>query len=128
MVIFGDPVAGEVPRSYTIPEVPGHNCDNPFPNPRTREICGWLPHDDWGDGSRRGGLTWRKAWSQHTRLFLNEHPRCNRCPAWASQSHHRLYRSQGGSDAWENLEPLCQECHEEEHRGVSDEEEVAAAA
>lgn len=31
------------------------------------------------------------------------------------QIHHGIYRSQGGSDTWDNLYPLCPKCHDVIH-------------
>lgn len=38
-----------------------------------------------------------------------------RCGKPASQRHHIHYRSQGGSDADENLAPMCDDCHRRLH-------------
>jgi 5-methylcytosine-specific restriction endonuclease McrA len=40
---------------------------------------------------------------------------CLKCGSPNIQIHHGIYRSQGGSDTWNNLYPLCQTCHEYVH-------------
>lgn len=43
--------------------------------------------------------------------------RCSRCGGYKPlQTHHREYRSHGRDDRMGNLEPLCSDCHEAEHR------------
>mgnify|MGYP001582590940 CR=1 FL=1 len=108
--------------SYQV-EVPGHAC---------RQVAGsfqacqaWRPDRDWGDGSRRGGRTWRAAWKDHTRAFLTANPRCQDCRrAPSTESHHVQYRSRGGSDDRSNLAALCRTCHESRHEaGGRDDDE-----
>lgn len=42
--------------------------------------------------------------------------KCGRCPPRGElMLHHRLMRSQGGSDAWPNRVPLCEACHARVH-------------
>lgn len=40
---------------------------------------------------------------------------CEECGKTAVDLHHRIKRSQGGSDEAENLVPLCRECHMKYH-------------
>lgn len=41
---------------------------------------------------------------------------CDRCEERAGVAlHHKAFKSQGGSDVRENLEWLCQPCHDEAH-------------
>lgn len=41
---------------------------------------------------------------------------CERCSVkWATECHHRLFRSRGGDDALLNLAALCLWCHQHAH-------------
>lgn len=49
-------------------------------------------------------------------MFLRANPVCAEC--WrqgrvtpATEVHHIVGKRKGGTDAWENLEALCKECH-----------------
>lgn len=66
---------------------------------------------DWKAPARiRSALTLRR--------FRLEHvgEPCDRCEVRVGvHVHHRVFRSQGGSDVDENLEWLCMACHNEAH-------------
>ncbi|NBW09689.1 MAG: HNH endonuclease [Caulobacteraceae bacterium] len=44
-------------------------------------------------------------------MILREEPLCRHCGAAASQVDHIVPLSRGGTDARENLQPLCHSCH-----------------
>ncbi len=54
-------------------------------------------------------------WKKLSRLFLANHPLCERCGAPSELAHHVYRKREGGSDDFENLEALCRKCHEAEH-------------
>ena len=61
---------------------------------------------------KRYGYQWRKI----RRAFLSEHPFCEMCRkderlTIATEVHHILPLSHGGSNEKENLMPLCKSCH-----------------
>ena len=83
-------------------------------------VCGFHPDRGWGDGTRRGGMTWAVAWLKHSAAFLAANRYCH-CGNVATDSHHVVFRSQGGSDDWSNLAALCRTCHQAIHlNGGSD--------
>jgi len=43
---------------------------------------------------------------------------CEDCGAVAVDIHHRVLRSQGGSDEIENLVAVCRSCHEDYHKNI----------
>lgn len=65
--------------------------------------------------ARRGyGARWRRL----RLLFLRRHPLCvdpfglhEGRPVAATDVDHVLPKAKGGTDAWENLQPLCHSCH-----------------
>ena len=58
--------------------------------------------------TRRGyGVRWR----QLRLAFLREHPICVVCGRPATDVDHIVPKVEGGSDAEENLQPLCRACH-----------------
>lgn len=62
------------------------------------------------------------AWRRVRRSQLKKYPLCERClkrgiTKAADMVHHIVAIKDGGSKtAWSNLESLCNECHEKEHR------------
>ena len=50
---------------------------------------------------------WRRVRAQ----FLRKHPECGVCGAEATVVDHVLPLSQGGTNEWANLQPLCVRCH-----------------
>lgn len=69
--------------------------------------------DTRGTASQRG---YDRHWQRIRRAFLVEHPLCAACEragrvSVATDVHHKIARRNGGSDAPENLEPLCHACH-----------------
>ena len=56
-----------------------------------------------------------KMWRRHSRIFLSQHPVCERCGAPSELTHHIIRKREGGSDDFDNLEALCRACHEREH-------------
>ena len=53
----------------------------------------------------------------------SQHYICERCAGGASIVHHRIYLTQENIDdasvtlSWDNLEAVCQDCHNREHHG-----------
>ena len=61
-----------------------------------------------GGSSERGyGEAWRRLRAE----FLRKHSQCVVCGELATDVHHILPRSKGGSDDWSNLEALCHVHH-----------------
>jgi hypothetical protein len=60
-------------------------------------------------------------WLQATGYSPEEIIGCARCGKQDyvinMELHHKVFRSQGGSDEPENLEPLCHDCHFKIHNG-----------
>ena len=61
---------------------------------------------------------------KHTKNYLKHHDYCKEdiilcevCGTQAVDIHHKIHRSQGGSDEVENLVALCRKDHEAAHRG-----------
>lgn len=61
-------------------------------------------------------------WQKIRRLYLLQHPLCERCGQVAEQVHHKDRKPTGRLRFdFANLEALCRPCHGEEHgEGVSD--------
>lgn len=61
-------------------------------------------------------------WKRCRSAFLRMHPLCERCGMPARQVHHKIrITPQNMFDPeitlnWENLEALCEECHQAEHK------------
>lgn len=49
---------------------------------------------------------------------------CERCAFVAVDIHHIKYKSQGGSDEYENLIALCRDCHIKAHAGEISKQEL----
>ena len=61
------------------------------------------------------GKTYKKL--QHA-VLERDNFRCQECGRYTlAPPHHIVFRSQGGSDILENMETLCNKCHEKKHRG-----------
>ena len=68
-----------------------------------------------------------KAWKSTRDAYMeSQHHVCERCGRPAKIVHHRRYLDgdnvndlEGTALNWDNLEALCQECHNREHFGVS---------
>lgn len=50
-------------------------------------------------------------WRRIRAAFLKAHPNCDACGAPASHVDHRTPLRDGGSNKWDNLQPLCASCH-----------------
>lgn len=51
-------------------------------------------------------------------LFLDEHPRCQRCKRRPSaEAHHDLPKGHPDRHKWGHMRALCVSCHVEVHRG-----------
>ena len=44
-------------------------------------------------------------------MFLRHNPLCLECGRPAEEVDHVIPKARGGSDKWENLQPLCKSCH-----------------
>jgi 5-methylcytosine-specific restriction endonuclease McrA len=55
----------------------------------------------------------RKQWRETSARYLRSHPFCEEpgCIARSTETDHRKSRSQGGSDAWDNLVAYCKPHH-----------------
>jgi len=67
---------------------------------------------------------WSKQWRKTSQLYMqNQHGICERCGGLAHIIHHREYLSPANVNnldialGWDNLEALCFECHNKEHKG-----------
>jgi len=49
---------------------------------------------------------------------------CEMCPCAAVDIHHIIYKSQGGSDEFENLIALCRKHHDQAHDRIIEKEEL----
>lgn len=66
------------------------------------------PPDNRPSPSRRGyDIKWRRVRA----AFLRKHPACADCGGEATEVHHIVPLSAGGTHRWENLMPLCKVCH-----------------
>jgi len=68
------------------------------------------------DSNKRYGRAWKKIQG----AFLSANPICVLCKEAgrltpATTAHHKRKITEGGTNDWENLEPLCQECHSRFH-------------
>ena len=59
--------------------------------------------------------TTRHQRNERKKALRRTHGRCARCGDWADVVHHIIERQYGGSDEADNLEPLCNACHERVH-------------
>lgn len=60
-------------------------------------------------------------WRRNRAMFLRHHPIC-KCGQPATEADHIVPKARGGSDKWDNLQPLCKPCHSRktmaEYRGA----------
>lgn len=68
---------------------------------------------------KRYGSRWRKIRS----MFLNANPFCEKCKSegrytLASEIHHIIPLSKGGTHDLDNLMPLCKSCHAKIHASI----------
>lgn len=56
---------------------------------------------------------------KHLGYGIDDFIPCENCGDRASDVHHLVFRSQGGTNEIENLMGLCRECHNEAHNSVS---------
>ncbi len=86
--------------------------------PRYAVRSGWCAyharlHESEYD-QRRGSAAERgydSAWRELRARFLRDNPHCVICGSPATDVHHILPKAEGGTDDWNNLEPLCHACH-----------------
>jgi len=52
-----------------------------------------------------------RGWRRVRAAFLKRFPECADCGAPATEVHHLMSVSDGGTDRWDNLMPLCKACH-----------------
>ena len=65
------------------------------------------------------------AWKKIRGAFLSANPLCAICKTEgrltpATVAHHRVKIAEGGTNDWENMEALCQECHSRLHAKQGD--------
>ncbi|HEY3587234.1 MAG TPA: HNH endonuclease signature motif containing protein [Myxococcaceae bacterium] len=87
-----------------------HLCAEPG-CPEIVEGAGRCPaHQGKGDWGRfQGAGAYGAAWRRARNAYLAQHPGCERCPAPATQVHHRNHDPTNHNEA--NLESLCDACH-----------------
>lgn len=73
------------------------------------------------ESSKRYGRTWK----QIRAAFLSANPLCVICKEQdrltpATLAHHKIKLSDGGTNDWENMAALCQECHSRLHARQGD--------
>ena len=63
-----------------------------------------------------------KSWKQCSRQYMeSQHHICERCGEPAKICHHKIYLTRNNINnpyitlSWDNLEALCQDCHNKEH-------------
>jgi len=66
-------------------------------------------YDSTRGSARERGYT--RQWEKLRRVVLNEEPFCRQCGARADDVDHIIPLGQGGTNARENLQPLCRSCH-----------------
>lgn len=66
------------------------------------------PPDQRESAAKRG---YDRKWRRIRAQFLRHNPVCEDCGAPATEPHHRIPRSKGGTDHWDNLMALCKTCH-----------------
>ena len=73
------------------------------------------------DSNKRYGRAWKKT----REAFLSANPLCVVCErdgrlTPATLAHHKVKRTEGGTDDWGNMAALCQACHSRLHAGQGD--------
>ena len=73
------------------------------------------------DSNKRYGRAWKKIQT----AFLSANPLCTLCKEAgrltpATTAHHKRKINEGGTNDWENLEALCQNCHSRFHAEQGD--------
>jgi 5-methylcytosine-specific restriction protein A len=73
------------------------------------------------DTNKRYGRAWKKIRDS----FLAANPLCAMCKeqgrlSAATVAHHKVKVTEGGTNDWENMEALCQECHSRHHAREKD--------
>jgi 5-methylcytosine-specific restriction protein A len=73
------------------------------------------------DSNKRYGRTWK----QIRAAFLSANPLCVMCNrdgrlTPSTLAHHKIKLADGGTNDWENMMALCQECHSRLHAGQGD--------
>jgi 5-methylcytosine-specific restriction protein A len=83
------------------------NCGKPIPHGYAYcSECKALRYR--GSSAQRGyGAEWQKL----RRRFLAEHPVCRLCNEPATDVDHIISKRKGGTDDWENLQPMCRRHH-----------------
>jgi len=119
-----------VKGAVTVPTLPLPPCRVPgCPNLQTPKRKGYCEeHQHLDDERRRRGRYRGSARARgYTRQYektrawvLQQEPLCRRCRAQgrirlATQTHHIVPLSEGGTNEAANLEPVCDECHRELH-------------
>jgi len=71
-----------------------------------------------GSAQQRG---YTAQWNKIRKMILSREPLCRRCAREGKTTaavivHHIIPKDQGGRDSFDNLEPLCIQHHEEEHK------------
>jgi 5-methylcytosine-specific restriction protein A len=61
-----------------------------------------------------------RSWARIRAAFLSANPLCERCKrdgrlTPAEMAHHKVRLTDGGTNDWNNLQALCQECHSRLH-------------
>lgn len=104
-----------------MPWAPDRPCRAPGCRAKTGHKSGYCQEHrsghSWGHqgqtASQRGyGYRWQKIRA----AMLSQEPRCIICltvgrVTLAKEIDHIVPRARGGSDKWDNLQPLCKECH-----------------
>jgi len=75
---------------------------------------------DPGSNKRYG-----RTWKQIRAAFLSANPLCAMCKdngklTPAVLAHHKVRLADGGTNDWDNMTALCNECHSRLHAGVGD--------
>lgn len=97
-----------------MPSKPPTPCSKPGCHRTSRRLL-CTEHARAYEAGRRveGGRYTDRAWRKLRKAYLEANPWCveQSCVGRATDVDHLLPRAQGGSDEWENLQPLCHSCH-----------------
>jgi len=74
---------------------------------------------------RERDKSYGKPWKQIRAAYLAAHPLCEMCQSEgrlipATLVHHKVKLTDGGTNGWENLMPLCGSCHSRLHAKYGD--------